>query len=116
MIYSGSWRNYQCKRKKGHGKNGDYCKQHGKKYPESLGKVSEWYQLTDWDYLYKLPVVEVTDTNLIISHDGKTTSSMKRTNFMFPSKRQAYMYALERAEIRVNNIKKKIEELGDKDD
>ena len=29
----GGWHVYQCARKRGHGKDGKYCKQHGKKHP-----------------------------------------------------------------------------------
>ena len=28
------WVPYQCQRKRGHGKNGLYCKQHAKKHPQ----------------------------------------------------------------------------------
>ena len=28
--FGGGWNSYQCQRKRGHGSNGEYCKQHAK--------------------------------------------------------------------------------------
>jgi hypothetical protein len=33
---SRTYRSYQCERKRGHGLDGEYCKQHAKKHPDRL--------------------------------------------------------------------------------
>lgn len=39
-VYSPvGWHSYQCSRKRGHGPNGEYCKQHAKKYRSPTPKV-----------------------------------------------------------------------------
>jgi len=35
VAYDGGWHFRQCSRKRGHGLNGEYCKQHAKRFPTS---------------------------------------------------------------------------------
>ena len=86
---------YQCRRDRGFGKDGLYCKQHAKEYPATNNDVMIWYQINYRDKVESICVTSETESQIYVQHlEGGKSSRQAKTGCEFRTEKEAYEYLL----------------------
>lgn len=122
-----SWSNYQCSRSAGYGKDGLYCKQHAKKHPpDDQETVVMWavqWSISNKLHLARCRVFGVTDKALVVKSADTILglSPHPKTQYMtvggdwlfFTTPREAIQWGAERAQRRVDALKRNVAQAED---
>lgn len=122
-----SWGNHQCSRGAGYGHDGRYCKQHAKKHPpddqETMVMWAVRWSAGNKPYLARCLVFDVTDKTLVVKSADTilgwspfAPSQYARSGgewLFFPTAREAIQWGAERAQRRIDALKRDMEQAED---
>lgn len=96
---------YQCNRKRGHGKDGLYCKQHA--LAKSNDPIATWYETTNYGFEIKpVAVYAISDQRIGLKIGGSVSMVKKQDQFSryWPTRGEAMEYLQRRVEAMRKNL------------